>query len=120
MYRLRNNAWVRLADMATGRRGHSCIFYMENIWIMDGTDGASVEKYNLMTNTWTSGTSMPSSVEYGEAIVFNGTIYLANPADGKVMKLVNQTTWEYVTNIGQFGFRALFPAPVVAANYLNC
>ena len=83
-------------------------------------DGTSVEKYNLATNTWSSGTSIPSRMYSGQAIVFNGTIYLANPVAKIVMKLVNQTTWENVNTIGGFAARALFPAPVVAANYLNC
>ena len=117
MYRLRNNAWVSLADMATARYAHSCAFFEEKIWVLSGTAGTSVENYDIVRNTWSSGPSLPSRVMYGQVQVFNTDLYLANPADGRVLKLENNA-WVVVTTIGQFANHALFPAPVV--NYLNC
>ena len=117
MYRLRNNAWVRLADMATARYDHTCAVFEEKIWVLSGYGGTSVETYNIASNSWSSGPSMPSSVTRGQVQVFNTDLYLANYADGKVWKLENNA-WVDVTTIGRFALRALSPAPVV--NYLNC
>ena len=131
MYRLRNNAWVSLADMATARYAHSCAVFQQKIWVLSGTGAGpsvekssyfspltSVESYNIASNSWSAGPSMPSSVKYGQVQVINTDLYLANPSDGKILKLENNA-WAVVTTIRRrFATRALFPAPVV--NYLNC
>ena len=73
-----------------------------------------------------TGASLPISVKYGQAISYGETIYLAKPSDlqtdpGNVVKLAkNQNSWEVVDTIGMFADRAIFPAPVVTQNMIEC
>jgi N-acetylneuraminic acid mutarotase len=111
------NVWRARASMAVGRVGPGIAAVNGKIYVMGGSVGssdatrqavASVEEYDVATNTWTTKASMPiASVFPAALLASNGRIYViggANSATG-----VLDTVQEYDPAMNTWTTRAPMP-----------
>lgn len=81
-----NNNWTSLTPMPTSRATeHMAVYSNGNIYVVggrttdaptDGGDLAILEIYNVASNTWTTGSPLPSPLADGHAVLQNGKIYV--------------------------------------------
>ena len=130
VYSLSGNTWTRLADMKYARYHHSCTQHNENIVVIGGAGYLrglrlrlrSVEMFNASTNTWSFLTSLPNSMEYGQAgTLSNNLVYAMNENSNTIYTSFDLKTWNK-TVISNFnsGERGVYPAPLVPASMINC
>ena len=108
--------------MATDRSGHACVVHQDYLYVIGGDirDKTSVEKMKLTSLTkWEAGPGLDTDFSYGQAIVYQDTIFLVYD-DGKVVKLNTEDKWEEVTDLGHIGSRPVFPAPIVTPGAIGC
>ena len=80
---------------------------------------ASVEVLNIATHQWREAPSLPRSFYWGQALVYQSTLF-AIYRDGLVVKLLANETWNEVQQIGSIGRRPVYPAPSVTPAILRC
>merc|ERR1712129_444328 len=91
--------WTTLPSMTSAREGHACVVHQEYLFVIGGAGAwTSVEKMELSTNTWEAGPGLDTNFYYGQAIVYQDTIFLVYK-DGKVVKLNTEDKWEVVTDL---------------------
>ncbi|HEV2120254.1 MAG TPA: kelch repeat-containing protein [Candidatus Bathyarchaeia archaeon] len=85
-YNPANNTWKSLSSMPTARATeHMAAYYNGNIYVVGGrttdapTNGGSLrilEIYHVTTNSWTTGTSLPSGLADAHTALLNEKIYV--------------------------------------------
>ena len=74
LYDIQKNIWKQVASMDKTRRYHSCAVITTSsssgnvVLVCGGRDRSDCEIYDPVTNSWTNGPSLPSSLE-GSAMV---------------------------------------------------
>jgi N-acetylneuraminic acid mutarotase len=85
-YNPTDNTWTSLTPMPTARATeHMAVYYNGRIYVAGGRtsgvpsssgDLAVLEIYDIASNTWSSGTSMPQPLADSYAVLLNGRIYV--------------------------------------------
>merc|ERR1739838_1207060 len=111
--------WTTLPSMTTARQLHACVVHQDYLVVIGGSGaaaaGRTVEKIKLTSLTkWEAGPGLDTDFTYGQAIVYQDTIFLVYK-DGKVVRLNTEgDKWEAVADLGRnIGTRPVFPAPIV-------
>jgi N-acetylneuraminic acid mutarotase len=73
--------WRELSDMLTPRYDHAAVVLNNQIYVMGGFNAAStalssMEIYDPVSDTWSTGTAMPSALSGHIAKVYHGKIYV--------------------------------------------
>jgi len=116
------SSWDPLPSLAAARDGHACVVHQDYLYAIGGYGArTTVEKMKLTSLTkWEAGPGLDTAFEYGQAIVYQDTIFLVYK-DGKVVKLNTEDKWEVVIDLGRaIGSRPLFPAPIVTPGAIGC
>ena len=123
---MKNNRWVTMPSMKTGRRGHVCVIHEGELYTIGGYDTATVEIFSFNTNRWRAGPPLPAGIQTyrGQAVTSSNHLFYID-SDGQVMKMTGNededgNVWEKVTDIAWWGNRPVFPAPVVTSDVLKC
>jgi len=115
------SSWIQLPSTAFVRNGHGCVVHQDYLYVIGGRHPVrSVEKMKLTSLTkWEAGPELDASFEYGQAIVYQDTLFLVYD-EGKVVKLNTEDKWEEIADLGYDGYRAVFPAPIVTPGAIGC
>ena len=112
-----------LNGMQNGRRYHACIVLGNNIVVLGGRGApTSVEFYDLLEDEWTDGPDLDRGMAFGHATVHDGRLF-AIYRDGLVMEMAgDKSAWieTEAANIGSWGVRPVFPAPLLTEEMLGC
>ena len=82
IYDIAGNVWSTGATITQPRHSHQQVVYNDSlIYVLGGRDASgtahsTVFIYNTYTDTWTTGTSMPTTCHKGGAAIIDNTIYL--------------------------------------------
>jgi N-acetylneuraminic acid mutarotase len=82
-YDIATNTWSAIADLPTGVSDYQAVAWRDSLLILmggkipPGTTSNLVWIYNPLTETWTSGDTMPAPCSDGDACVISDTIYFA-------------------------------------------
>ena len=71
-----NNSWETLNSMSVARQGVASAVLNGKLYAIGGQGVASVEVYDPLTESWSSGVALPSEVNHGTAITVGVKIYL--------------------------------------------
>lgn len=128
--------WACRAPMPTPRQGLAVVELGGKIFAIGGTDGSdsndttdgsegtgsaatayfnTVEVYNPATDTWTTGTPMPTGRAYLSAVVLNGKIYAmggrtASSSISKIVEVYDPTTDTWTRQTDMLNATGLFTA----------
>ena len=107
--------------MKKWRYGHACVILADNIFAIGGDDGGdTVEIFSLSSKTWREGPNLPSALNYGQAVVSNGSIYVIYK-NGDVLQMErDQRGWRKVATIESVSGRSIFPAPIISKETIFC
>jgi len=116
-YNPANNTWNSLASMPTTRATeHMAVYYNGNIYVVGGRttdaptgggDLAVLEIYHVATNTWTTGTPLPSALADAYTVLLNGKIYVF----GGFTTTATASTTTYIYDITSDVWTSGAPAP---------
>jgi hypothetical protein len=88
-YTIATNSWALKAPVPSAHCGAMIGVWRDSlIFVMGGADDqtgdilATVAIYNPSTNSWTTGTSLPTYVSMGSCVIVGDTIYITNAYDG--------------------------------------
>ena len=111
------DGWKRMADMHRVRIFHGSCLFDNHIYVFGGAiwtnyDLASVEVYDIHTNTWTTLKNMPTAITFPNIFLANNRIYITGgmtiePPGGKWLKL----NFEYNPETGKYSGKADCPLP---------
>jgi len=82
IYDISGNVWATGAVITQARHSHSQVAYNDSlIYVLAGRDASGTPQstvfiYNTYTDTWTTGTSMPTTCHKGGAAIIDSMIYL--------------------------------------------
>jgi len=115
------STWVTKASSQDARSGHACVEHGGYIWLGGGSRPmwfGTTEKYDLSTNSWTSGPDLPNYGNYGngEFITHDGKLMYAGGDENKNIYQLNteQNGW---IKIGEMSMERLnFPMLVISEN----
>ena len=117
---LEGSIWTSLSSLATSRRGHACAVLGDHVYVMGGSVGVSTEIYSLTSNTWTYGPNLPSGMDHGQGLAYDGSIYFIT-SDTKVIRLQSDNSgWTDIIDNGISASGYNYPAQIVTDKVLNC
>ena len=107
--------------MENARYGHACLLHEGFLYVIGGVGAdTSVEKIQLGTLTWETGPGLSKGFAYGQAILYQDTVFLVYKG-GQVVKLNTEDKWEDVADLGgSIGSRPVFPAPILTTAAIGC
>jgi len=116
-----DGTWNQVPSMENARYGHACLVHEGFLYVIGGVGAeASVEKIKLGTLTWKTGPGLDKGFAYGQAILYQDTIFLVYKG-GQVVKLNTEDKWEDVADLGgSIGRRPVFPAPILTRAAIGC
>jgi len=118
-----DDRWATLPSMTSARSNHACVVHQDYLVVIGGYGAErTVEKIKLNSLTeWEAGPGLDTGLYYGQAMVYQDTIFLVY-RDGKVVKLNTEgDKWEEVADLGRdIGLRPVFPAPIVTPGAIGC
>jgi len=101
------DTWVSLADMATARRGLGAAIVGNALYAIGGSTGtapcsgsplATVERYDIDTDTWSTAAPLPSPRSDLAAVARGGKIYVFGGCLGSVTAINNVDVYDPVTD----------------------
>ena len=101
------DTWVSLADMATARRGLGAAIVGNALYAIGGSTGtapcsgsplATVERYDIDTDTWSTAAPLPSPRSDLAAVAHGGKIYVFGGCLGSVTAINNVDVYDPVTD----------------------
>ena len=102
------------------KSGHACVVHKRFLYAIGGRiKGTRVDRMKLSNNTWETGPRLDTLFYYGQAIVYQDTLFLVY-REGKVVKLNTEDKWEVVADLVNIGDRRVFPAPIVTPGAIGC
>eukprot|EP00092_Neocalanus_flemingeri_P004950 GFUD01005323.1.p1 GENE.GFUD01005323.1~~GFUD01005323.1.p1 ORF type:complete len:601 (+),score=163.41 GFUD01005323.1:149-1951(+) len=124
VYILQDGVWRSLPPMQQSRRYHSCEVWRGELVVMGGENSAadkSMEIFNFSSQQWRRGPTLSSRFSFGQAVVFRDTLFVLYRG-GSVYKLdTEDQSWQNIgTQIGNIGFRPVFPALLVTPAMMGC
>jgi len=120
VYKLNDGTWTEYHSINWERYNHICAVLDNTVYVMGGSAWESVEVLRPDSNGWVFGPSLPGTTYNGQAVVYNGTLYVVNE-NGLLYRFDRSADlWltEYLTF--DFGNRFVFPAPLLTDEQLPC
>ena len=119
-YSFKKDSWTQMNSMKTARTYPTYWNINDKLVVMGGGDGfnyfSSTEVLNLSTMNWSSGQELPYTMAYGNAVQYEGDLYLivrGGLGDGAVLKWnLLDDSWTEFAKTESTGFRVVSPAPV--------
>merc|ERR1712106_1067187 len=111
------STWVSKASSRYHRSYHACAEHNGYIWLGGGDDGATTEKYDLSTNSWTKGPDLPNTGIFpGVFLSHAGVLTYAGGYGNKNIYQLNreQNGWIKIGEMSQK--RSRFPALSISGN----
>ncbi len=76
-YNAVSNTWIDLAPVPSPGEAPSAAYWNGKFFVTQGNSGNGFQIYDIASNSWSSGASIPGSNSYGSALgVYNGLVYL--------------------------------------------
>ena len=91
--------WQTLSPMSEPRQGMASAVLNDKLYAIGGQDLSSVEVYDPKLEQWSLGTALPSEVNHGQAISFNGKILLFGGRDSADQELNQVLEYNPVTDL---------------------
>ena len=118
--------WVKQKSLNTPRFWHDCAEWDGGIIAVGGYNDdaggelSSVEKYNPVSNKWSTSTPLLTPLRFMQAFVWENDLYLLGGGGSKkVFKLKqNEDKWEELLTLPNGEMRSIFPA--VTLSSIHC
>ena len=122
--------WVKQSSLSTPRSAHGCAEWDGGILAVGGVriGGilSSVEKYNPVSNKWSTFTPLPTVLKDMQVLVWSNDLYVFGGEDGngpnkKVYKIKKgKDTWETLgITLDAIGWRPVSPAVTLSTIHCN-
>ena len=102
-YNAVSNTWVDLAPVPAPGEAPSAAYWNGKVYVTQGSSGNGFQIYDIASNSWGSGASIPASNSYGSALgAYNGLVYLvgggASPSATTYIYTISSNSWSSGTN----------------------
>jgi len=118
--------WMVLPPLSKARASHACALLEDEVWVLGGFNESydwqageegflsSTEIFSLFTQTWRQGPELPYGVNWGQAVVTEGTLFLVGGlrSGNRVLRLVGEA-WEEVALTGYEDVRDIAQAVIL-------
>ncbi len=102
-YNAVSNTWVDLAPVPAPGEALSAAYWNGKFYVTQGSAGSGFQIYDIASNSWSSGASIPASSSYGSALgAYNGLVYLvgggASPSATTYIYTISSNSWSNGTD----------------------
>jgi len=119
-------AWVTMPAMKYRREAMACALMGDDVWVMGGFQDLSrflsvTEIFSLTTQTWRDGPELPYAVNWGQAIVYDGSLYHIGglQSGGKILRLEGDI-WEVIASTAYDDVRDTYQAVMMNQGCGDC
>jgi len=124
--------WLKQSSLNTPRTNHGCAEWDGGVIVVGGNGAggglSSVEKYDPVSNKWSTFTPLPTTLRDMQVLVWDNDLYVLGGYDGnagelskKVFKLKHgEDTWEELgVTLQNIDLRYVFPAVILSTLHCN-